>query len=276
VVIRLISRLGQVRVTVAYAIALAVVAVVLLALGPGVHQLAVSQMSTNLHNLAWGQLDTLVGSAFVTDGDDMCGYLPGLVCLLAFGELVWRSRPMVLAFAVGHIGATLAVAVWLAAAVTAGWLPISIARASDVGISYGAASVLGALTGVLPARYRPAWIGWWLTIAALPVAASDADFTALGHLLALAMGVLLSLRMRARPQPTVTRVVLFVGGVGYCYVFLAGWSVVAPIAGFLAAVLATSVAWLCRTLRRTLRSMALAAAPTPAVAADTDLIACAT
>ncbi len=44
------------------------------------------------------------------------------------------------------MGATLLVAVGLTAAVTNGWLPVSVAKATDVGMSYGATAVLGALT----------------------------------------------------------------------------------------------------------------------------------
>ena len=86
------------------------------------------------------------------DGGDIFVLLPGLVCLLALGELVWRSKHLVLAFALGHIGATLIVAVGLAVAIEAEWLPMSIEHANDVGVSYGAACVLGALMAVIPRR----------------------------------------------------------------------------------------------------------------------------
>lgn len=126
----------------------------------------------------------MFGSAFVTAGGQIYVWLPGLVCLLALAELLWHSRRLVLAFALGHIGATLIVAVGLAAAIQFGWLPISVARASDVGISYGAVAVLGALTAAIPARWHPAWIGWWLAISLLVVVASGEDFTAAGHTIA--------------------------------------------------------------------------------------------
>ena len=74
-------------------------------------------MSTNLHNLKHGRLDTLFGSAFVTDGGLIFASLPGLVCLLAVAELVLRGRRVVLAFLLGHVGATLIVAVGLAVAI---------------------------------------------------------------------------------------------------------------------------------------------------------------
>ena len=144
-------------------------------------------MSTNLHNLAHGHLSTLVGSAFVEDGGDVFVWLPGLVCLLALGELIWRSRGLLIAFVVGHVGATLLVAVGLVAAVEAGWLPTSVARASDVGVSYGAVCVLGALTASIPSRWRAVWIGWWLGIGV--AAALGTDFTPFGHILALLLGL---------------------------------------------------------------------------------------
>jgi hypothetical protein len=103
---RMLSYLRPVRVTVAYAVLLVVVAVTQLALGPQVHNAVVNHMSTNLHKLSQGHVGTLVGSAFVTDGGDIYVLLPGLVCLLALGELVWRSGYLVIAFAFGHIGAT--------------------------------------------------------------------------------------------------------------------------------------------------------------------------
>ena len=64
----MVARLAPVRVTVAYAMVLAVVGVTLLALGPHVQHTVISHLSTNLHNLAQGHLGTLVGSAFVTEG----------------------------------------------------------------------------------------------------------------------------------------------------------------------------------------------------------------
>src|SRR6478672_5810806 len=112
---RMCSSLVAVRVTVAYAVTLLLVATTLLVLGPRVQDRVVSHLSTNLHNLAHGHLGTLVGSAFVTADGQVYVLLPGLVCLLALAELLWRSGRLVLAFALGHIGATLIVAVGLAA-----------------------------------------------------------------------------------------------------------------------------------------------------------------
>src|ERR1700722_17891083 len=114
--LRALSVVGSLRVTIAYAVALVAVSTTLTALGPHARDVAISRMSTNLHNLAHGRLSTLVGSAFVEDAGEVYTWLPGLVCLLALGELIWRSTGLLVAFAVGHIGATLLVAVGLVAA----------------------------------------------------------------------------------------------------------------------------------------------------------------
>ena len=102
---RALSGVASLRVTTVYAVALVAVSVTLTALGPHARDVVVSRMSTNLHNLARGHLSTLVGSAFVEDGGEVYAWLPGLVCLLALGELIWRSTGLLIAFAVGHIGA---------------------------------------------------------------------------------------------------------------------------------------------------------------------------
>jgi len=156
---RTLSGAASVRITAAYAVILVAVSLWLTALGQHAREAVVSRMSTNLHNLSHGRLSTLVGSAFVDDGGDIFVWLPGLVCLLALGELIWRGKGLVLTFAVGHIGATLIVAAGLVVALEAGWLPFSIARATDVGTSYGAVCVLGALTASIPSRWRWAWVG---------------------------------------------------------------------------------------------------------------------
>jgi hypothetical protein len=226
---RTLSGVRAVRVTMAYAVALVAVSVTLTALGPHARDIVVRDMSTNLHNLRHGHLGTLVGSAFVSDGGDIYVWLPGLVCLLALGELIWRSRGLLITFAVGHIGATLIVAAGLVAAVQTGWLPVSVARASDVGISYGAVCVLGALTAAIPSRWRLTWIGWWLGTAV--AAGLGADFTGVGHIVALLLGIGLSFRLRLVARWTPIHVALLVVGAAFGYLVLSGSSMVATVGG---------------------------------------------
>ena len=189
-----LTRLARVRVTVIYAAAAG--------RGdrsrcwcwvPTRRRLVIHHASTNLHNLSHGHLGTLLDSAFVVDAGPIYIWLPGLVCLLALLELMYHSVRLIVAFAVGHIGATVLVAAGLTVAVEAGVLSKSVARADDVGMSYGAVGVLGALTGAIPRRYRAAWVGWWIGVAAAGVLV-ERDFTAAGHAIALVLGMLLSTR----------------------------------------------------------------------------------
>jgi hypothetical protein len=227
--------------TIVYAVMLAGVSFLLTVLGPHTHDVAVSEMSTNVHNLAHGHVVTLIGSAFLSDGGHVLLWLPGLVCLLGLGELIWRSSGLVVAFALGHIGATLVVAVWLAAALTAGWLPMSLARATDVGMSYGAVCVLGALTASIPARWRPIWVGWWLGNAI--GAAMSADFTAVGHVIALVLGIALSFRLRSILQWTLLHSTLLAIGSAFGYLVLCGPAGPAPLAGAAGILIALVAAW---------------------------------
>ena len=227
--------LASVRVTTAYALALLAVYLILTTLGPHAQQVAVSRMSTNVHNLGRGHLGTLIGSAFVNDGGALFFWLPGLVCLLALGELMWCGRGLLVTFAVGHIGATVIVAVGLVAAIETGFLPVSVARASDVGISYGAICVLGAFTAAVPARWRAAWVGWWLGAAVITTA--GADFTAVGHVVALLLGIGLSFRSRPIASWSAVHLALLFVGVTYGYLLLAGASLMAPAGGLAGALI---------------------------------------
>lgn len=145
-------------------------------------------LSTNLHNLLNGRLATLLSSAFVTGGGPVWLTVPVLACLLALAELRFGTRRLVAIFFGGHIGATLLVAGGLMVAVDRGWISHAVMRVQDVGVSYGAMAVLGALTAVLTRRWRWAWAASWLAVAGLGVAL-DRTFTSVGHLLALAIGL---------------------------------------------------------------------------------------
>ena len=146
----ILSRVARVRFTVGYVAILTAVSFAILSVGPHTRELVIQHASTNLHNLAHGRLGTLLGSAFVVDAGPVYFWMPFLTCLLVLAELHLRSIRLMVAFVIGHIGATLVVVGALAAAVEFGWLPMSITRASDVGMSYGALAVLGALTAAIP------------------------------------------------------------------------------------------------------------------------------
>ena len=210
-------RLVRIRVTVAYAVIVTGVTMALLFLGPQIQDRVIRHASTNLHNLSHGRIATLFDSAFVVDAGPIYLWLPGLMCLMALAELQWGSGRLVVAFAVGHVGATLLVALGLTAAIERGWLPGSLTRATDVGMSYGAAAVLGSLTAAIPRRWRPAWIGWWLAVG-IVVIVLGRDFTDVGHAVALGLGMLVSTRFGEAAQWSRAAVALL--GVGASFGFL--------------------------------------------------------
>jgi hypothetical protein len=243
--LRLLARLARVRATLAYAVIVTGVTVALATLGPKVAEWVVSHVSTNLHNLSRGRFATLLESALVIDAGPIYVWLPGLVCLLGLAEMVWGSVRLVVAFVTGHIGATLLVAAGLTAAVELGWLPVSVSRAEDVGMSYGAMAVLGSLTMALPRRWRPAWIGWYLA-AGVGVVAAARDFTDVGHTVALALGMLLSTRFGRPHDWTRARLVMLGVAAAFGYLVLASTEpVVGTAAGMAGAVIAECVrrAW---------------------------------
>ena len=261
-ILQILSRLSRVRITLGYAAVLVGVSAILVDLGPRVRAQVIAQASTNLHNLARGHLATLFGSAFVTDAGPMYFWLPCLVCLLALAELIWRSGRLALVFVTGHIGATLLVAVGLTAAIKFGWLPLSISRASDVGVSYGAVAVLGALTAAIPRRWRPAWIGWWIPVAVAAAALGD-DFTDAGHSVALFLGMLVSIRLPDPARWTRVRYVLLAVSAVFVFLVLAHgtWSMLgAASVGAVGAVAAELIAR-SRMMRRRLAVAALAPEP---------------
>lgn len=248
----------RVRITLGYAIALTGVSVALLVLGPRVREHVIAQASTNLHNLAHGHLATLFGSAFVTDTGPIWFWLPCLVCLLALAELIWRSGRLALVFVAGHIGTTLLVAAGLTAAIKFGWLPLSISRASDVGVSYGAVAVLGALTAAVPRQWRPVWIAWWLPLAVVSAVLGE-DFTDVGHCVALVLGMLLSVRLAGPAQWTRIRYWLLGVAASFGFLMLAHgqWTtLVGGAAGLVGALAAVTIDR--RMVRRSLPAPALA------------------
>ncbi len=237
------SRLARIRFTVGYVAALLSVSSALVVLGPHARAVIIQRASTNLHNLAHGHVGTLLGSALVVDAGPLYFWLPFLTCMLVLAELHLRTIRLAVAFVVGHIGATLLVAAALAAAVELGWLPLSITRASDVGMSYGALAVLGAMTAVIPRRWRTAWVGWWIA-AGISSAIVGGDFTDAGHTVAVVLGVLVSSRFRQPIHWTPARCMMLVASAGFGFLLLAHhWATMAaaPVFGVLGALVAYQI-----------------------------------
>lgn len=164
----------------------------------------VEQSSTNLANLRRQPLHVLVVSAFVIPAWRGLTILAPLV--LAFGAAQrWVGRLATVVVAViGHVGATLFVAILLTAGLTRGRLARSVIHAPDVGVSYGLACVAAFLTARLPARWRWPYLGLLAAYFCLPLLLHP-TFTAVGHTTALLLGLGLALlaarAAAAGPQP---------------------------------------------------------------------------
>ena len=204
----LLARLGRVRVTLLYAAALAAVAVAVAHLRPQVQHSLMRHVSTNLHNLGEGKVGTLISSAFVNEAGPVYLWLPGLVALLALGELLWEGRRLVVTFVVGHVGATLLVAAGIAAALMAGWVSHSIVNATDVGMSYGAVAVLGSFTAAIPRRWRAGWTGGWLAVASVRRRSTPETSPMWGMPIALVLGMGIGTRFGSPQHWTLPRYAL--------------------------------------------------------------------
>jgi hypothetical protein len=184
----------------AYAAVVVVVAIVLRVLPGTPTEELVLDSSTNLDNLRHTPLLVLAASAFVVAPAWGLWILVPLV--VAFGAAQRRlgRAATVLGAAVGHVGATLLVAGLLVVGIDDGRLDPGLARAPDVGVSYGLAAVAGLLATRVPARVRPWYVLGLLAICAAPLLVSP-TFTDVGHVVAALIGLALSLIRRRSPGP---------------------------------------------------------------------------
>ena len=185
---RLLSIVLRLRVTLVYCLLTAAGTVALGQIGPHARWHVLRAASTNLHNLTDGHLATLVTSVFLTEGPVDWLWLAGIALLFAVAEWMSGWRRFLLTFGAGHIGATVLVAVGLFIGIRVDWLADSLAMAVDVGASYAAAAVAGSMIGFLPMPWRLGWASLWIGVVAVG-GISNPSFTAVGHALALSIGL---------------------------------------------------------------------------------------
>lgn len=147
----------------------------------------VQSASTNVVNLTHGRFITLLTSAFVLEGRACLLALLALGAVLGAAELAWGGLVLAAVFVYGHVVATLLVFVGLVIGLRLHLVCESLARAADVGPSYGGVTVLGAL---LAARTSPSARRWRMLAIVLTLVAVlvDHTFTDVGHVLALILG----------------------------------------------------------------------------------------
>ena len=146
------------------------------------------EQSTNLYHLARDPIRVLVASAFwVGSARELLIWAPLFLLLVAPAEARFGSRLVIGVFAVGHVGATLLVALGLWIGLRLDVVARSVVHARDVGASYGFFAAATLFTLLLP-RWRPLYVAG---LAAYPVTSVvlSHGFTDVGHLLALAIGL---------------------------------------------------------------------------------------
>ncbi|MGW6708866.1 rhomboid-like protein [Streptomyces sp. NPDC054956] len=158
-------------------------------LDPAARERLLRRCSTNADNLDAGRWETLPLSAFLLEEPMSLPYALLLTAVLGYAEYAYGAWWTAAAFLFGHAAASLLVYGVLRR--TAG---PRTRRAVDVGASYGFNTVLGALTSALPrGPVRTAARVGLLALAVRPVLRRERTFTDAGHLVALGLGLGVSL-----------------------------------------------------------------------------------
>ncbi|MDQ1632316.1 MAG: hypothetical protein QOJ32_2393 [Frankiaceae bacterium] len=175
--------------TYTYLFALAVTSWSLRGVDPHLADALIRSQSTNLDNLTDRPLQVLVASAFWTSGPDIpLRLLVRFTLVMAPVERRLGTRRTLAVFAAGHVFATLLVAAGLSYGVQHRLISVSVAHASDVGVSYGFVAVAGAMTWLLATRWRLLWVAA-LAVSLSVSASAGVTFTDVGHLVSLVIGL---------------------------------------------------------------------------------------
>lgn len=181
----------QVRRSPATFIYLAVLTVttwVLVGASPAVVDAMLLDQSTNLSHLGHDPVRVLIRSAFWLSSYELLFWAALFVAVLAPAERWLGTGRLIVAFAAGHVGATLITATGI-------WLAIHEHLAShrlenevDVGVSYGFAAVAALFTYRLAGRRRRVWAGLLIVYASAGIVIDPGSFTSYGHATAMLIG----------------------------------------------------------------------------------------
>jgi hypothetical protein len=162
--------------------------------GPTAHRLLLEQ-STNLDRLEHEPVRVLVASAFwLPQAWELVAWAVLFTLVMAPAERWLGSRRFVLAFAAGHVGATLGTAAVLWLAIHWQFVAARLGRVQDVGASYGFFAVAAAFTLHIPRRLRlRATVVLWAAVVGGYFATEGVS--TLGHAFAVLIGYACALEL---------------------------------------------------------------------------------
>ncbi|NUP19724.1 MAG: hypothetical protein HOZ81_27320 [Streptomyces sp.] len=175
--------------TCAYAAVLVLTSLIVSYADPDLVHALLRGSSTDVVHLAQTPMLVLVASALWVAGGVLAPYTVCFLLVLTALERRIGSARTAVVFLAGHVLATLATEVPVGLAVLTGHLPASSLHRFDYGISFGVATSIGALTGLL----RP-WLGRPVLLLFGGMLIQDLldltdPLTNWGHLIALVIGV---------------------------------------------------------------------------------------
>ncbi|POX55617.1 hypothetical protein C3489_09935 [Streptomyces sp. Ru71] len=175
--------------TFAYAAVLALTSLITAYADPAVVQALQQGSSTDVAHLARHPVLVLVASALWIAGGLLSPYTLGFLLVLTTLERRIGALRTAGVFLGGHVLATLATEVPVGLAVITGGLPDTSLHRLDYGISFGVATGVGALAGLLSP-----WLRWPLLTGVAALIGQDLlslydPLTSWGHAIALTLGI---------------------------------------------------------------------------------------
>jgi hypothetical protein len=164
----------------------------------GLRHALLAEHSTNLDHLRHDPVNVLITSAFWVTGPELALWAVLFPLVLAPAERWLGTLRTVVAFFVGHVGATLVTATGLALLIHHHVMPQRLRDVVDVGSSYGFFCVAALFTYRLPRPWRGLWAAVLVAGAVIFVAVGQ-DFSDFGHLMAILIGFCLYGLTRAGP-----------------------------------------------------------------------------
>ncbi len=153
----------------------------------GLRHALLSEHSTNLDHLRDDPVTVLISSAFWVTPPELALWVVLFPLVLAPVERWLGTLRTIVAFFIGHIGATLVTAAALALLINHHYLPRSLRDVVDVGSSYGFCCVAALFTYRLPPRWRWPWAGA-LLVGSITLVIVNEGFADFGHFTAIVIG----------------------------------------------------------------------------------------